>query len=459
MLPALLLMAQVATANVAATCADHPAEWNASAGVGSAPTARGVEVPEVGASKAQVAACEAEAPAGSGAGIAGPVLAITGTEDDQPLETGLLLVSGSHPAGHPDELLGFGFGNASPRALATSRSAGASGDRFRHIQGRATAQADDPIGAMRFVGSGAGQSYKLAVSGNVTFGGTLAAMLGLDRQLTEARLQSAHEREKRDLVEEHSRGLETKVRERTSELQAQTLRLMESEQRRSLALAAAQRASDALGNVALAYSVAGTGNRLDANPVDAGENTGRLSITLQKGARRADEDLELLARTALSHVWAGARPRSCASRNATTEERSHWSKLEHRAGATPAAPHAPWGCPIIDLSELIGIAAADTSSLFAVIHGAAPCPVHVKQRLIEWLGPVVWEYYGATEGAATLVDPHTWLRKPGTVGQRDGIPLLGGNAAQGGDPRPGPRVWANRRRRRWHPAACARRGA
>ena len=53
---------------------------------------------------------------------------------------------------------------------------------------------------------------------------------------------------------------------------------------------AAQRASADLGNVALAYSVAGTGNRLDANPVDAGENTGRLSITLTKGARRADED-------------------------------------------------------------------------------------------------------------------------------------------------------------------------
>ena len=53
---------------------------------------------------------------------------------------------------------------------------------------------------------------------------------------------------------------------------------------------AAQRASAALGNVALAYSVAGTGNRLDANPVDAGENTGRLSITLVKGSDRADEE-------------------------------------------------------------------------------------------------------------------------------------------------------------------------
>ena len=66
-------------------------------------------------------------------------------------------------------------------------------------------------------------------------------------------------------------------------------------------------------------------------------------------------------------------------------------------------------------------AAADTSTLLAVIHGAAPCPVHVKQRLLEWLGPVVWEYYGATEGAATLVDPKTWLRKPGTVGKPDPV--------------------------------------
>jgi len=56
------------------------------------------------------------------------------------------------------------------------------------------------------------------------------------------------------------------------------------------AVTAAQQASTQLGNVALAYSVAGTGNRLDANPVDAGENTGRLSITLVPGSRRADEE-------------------------------------------------------------------------------------------------------------------------------------------------------------------------
>jgi long-chain acyl-CoA synthetase len=58
-----------------------------------------------------------------------------------------------------------------------------------------------------------------------------------------------------------------------------------------------------------------------------------------------------------------------------------------------------------------------TSQLMLVLHGAAPCPVEVKRRLIEWLGPVVWEYYAATEGSGTLVGPDEWMRKPGTVGK------------------------------------------
>jgi long-chain acyl-CoA synthetase len=59
----------------------------------------------------------------------------------------------------------------------------------------------------------------------------------------------------------------------------------------------------------------------------------------------------------------------------------------------------------------------DISSLRSVLHGAAPCPIPVKRALIEWLGPIVWEYYAATEGTGSFVDPHTWLRKPGTVGR------------------------------------------
>ena len=59
----------------------------------------------------------------------------------------------------------------------------------------------------------------------------------------------------------------------------------------------------------------------------------------------------------------------------------------------------------------------DLSSLRYVLHGAAPCPVTVKQRIIEWLGPIVWEYYAASEGVGSFVDSATWLEHPGTVGK------------------------------------------
>ncbi|MBV9665006.1 MAG: AMP-binding protein, partial [Actinobacteria bacterium] len=58
----------------------------------------------------------------------------------------------------------------------------------------------------------------------------------------------------------------------------------------------------------------------------------------------------------------------------------------------------------------------DVSSLRTMIHAAAPCPIDVKQRMLEWWGPVIYEYYAATEGGGTLVTPEQWLKKPGTVG-------------------------------------------
>lgn len=61
--------------------------------------------------------------------------------------------------------------------------------------------------------------------------------------------------------------------------------------------------------------------------------------------------------------------------------------------------------------------AYDTSSLRAVVHGAAPCPVALKRRALAWLGPIVYEYYAATEGGGTYVRPEEWLARPGTVGR------------------------------------------
>ncbi|MEU7812248.1 acyl-CoA synthetase [Pseudonocardia sp. NPDC049154] len=60
----------------------------------------------------------------------------------------------------------------------------------------------------------------------------------------------------------------------------------------------------------------------------------------------------------------------------------------------------------------------DLSSLKLAVHAAAPCPVEVKQKMIEWWGPILVEYYGATEGnTMTMVDSASWLAKPGTVGK------------------------------------------
>ena len=59
----------------------------------------------------------------------------------------------------------------------------------------------------------------------------------------------------------------------------------------------------------------------------------------------------------------------------------------------------------------------DVSSTRVMIHSAAPCPVDVKQRMLDWWGPVVYEYYAATEGGGTLATPEDWLKRPGTVGK------------------------------------------
>jgi long-chain acyl-CoA synthetase len=59
----------------------------------------------------------------------------------------------------------------------------------------------------------------------------------------------------------------------------------------------------------------------------------------------------------------------------------------------------------------------DLSSLRCMIHSAAPCPIETKRRMLEWWGPVIYEYYAATEGGGTLVTPQEWLERPGTVGR------------------------------------------
>ncbi len=66
--------------------------------------------------------------------------------------------------------------------------------------------------------------------------------------------------------------------------------------------------------------------------------------------------------------------------------------------------------------------AFDVSSLRGVVHAAAPCPVEVKRAMIDWWGPIVYEYWSSSEGAGfTFLSSQEWLEHPGSVGR----PLIG----------------------------------
>ena len=60
----------------------------------------------------------------------------------------------------------------------------------------------------------------------------------------------------------------------------------------------------------------------------------------------------------------------------------------------------------------------DLSSMKVAIHAAAPCPLEIKKQMMEWWGPIIYEYYGGTElNGFTHVSPQEWLDHPGTVGK------------------------------------------
>jgi fatty-acyl-CoA synthase len=65
--------------------------------------------------------------------------------------------------------------------------------------------------------------------------------------------------------------------------------------------------------------------------------------------------------------------------------------------------------------------ANDLSSLRYAIHAAAPCPIEVKYKMLDWLGPIVYEFYGSSEGAGSAaIGPEEWLAHPGSVGRPAG---------------------------------------
>lgn len=60
----------------------------------------------------------------------------------------------------------------------------------------------------------------------------------------------------------------------------------------------------------------------------------------------------------------------------------------------------------------------DVSSLQIAVHAAAPCPVEIKRQMIDWWGPILFEYYGSTEAmGSTMITSEEWLAHPGSVGR------------------------------------------
>ncbi len=60
----------------------------------------------------------------------------------------------------------------------------------------------------------------------------------------------------------------------------------------------------------------------------------------------------------------------------------------------------------------------DVSSLRWILHGSAPCSLDLKNRMIAWLGPILHEFFGGTEGAVIYSKPEDWTARPGTVGRK-----------------------------------------
>ena len=77
----------------------------------------------------------------------------------------------------------------------------------------------------------------------------------------------------------------------------------------------------------------------------------------------------------------------------------------------------------------------DMSSLRTMIHAAAPCPVEIKQRMMKWWGPVVYEYYAASEGGGTTPSLDAANQEVGGEGEGDdGEQAAGGYAERVEDP-------------------------
>jgi long-chain acyl-CoA synthetase len=145
-------------------------------------------------------------------------------------------------------------------------------------------------------------------------------------------------------------------------------------------------------------------------------------MTLVSGVFQLSEDMTYLSPAPLYHSAPLASVTGAIRLGATSIimekfDAAQYLKLVERYRATHSQVVPTMFSRILKLPADVR-SAADVSSLRAIVHAAAPCPIPVKRQMIEWLGPIIYEYYGATEGnGLTFCNSEEWLAHPGTVGR------------------------------------------
>jgi len=142
------------------------------------------------------------------------------------------------------------------------------------------------------------------------------------------------------------------------------------------------------------------------------------------------EGVHSLITTPLYHVFASAHALTTLAKKGTVVLLPHFDAegllsavQTHRVSHLQLVP--TMFVRLLRLSESVR-RQYDVSSLRHVLHTGAPCSPEVKQKMIDWWGPVIWEQYGSTEsGVCVLCNTEEWLAHPGTVGK----PFLGSRVA------------------------------
>ncbi len=172
------------------------------------------------------------------------------------------------------------------------------------------------------------------------------------------------------------------------------------------------------------YSSGTTGRPKGIKPPSVGGPLGVPTgfVMLVQGLYGAGEDTVYLSPAPLYHAAPSGWTTAVHRLGGTTVVMDHFDPLEvlalierHRVTHVQFVP-----THLVRLLKLPAEERArfDLSSLQVVVHAAAPCPPEVKRAAIEWLGPVVYEYYSGSEGVGfCAIDSEEWLAHPGSVGR------------------------------------------